>query len=139
MAPSPCPHCGRAQDDETCRERFDLLLSLEFTDPAYGAVHHLTVPAYMLQHDGYSADAWPAARGLLRDFLEGGGMRPEDARRQPPQGIGSVTQGPRFQPARRVAWRRTIGDVRTDDPDAYVADVKAWAYAIIADTQGISR
>ena len=115
-----------------------MLLSLEFTDPDYGAVHHLTVPAYMLQHDGYSAEAWPVARELLSDFLDGS-ARPEGARRRPPDRIGSVTHGPRFEPAGRVAWTRTIGDVRTDDPDAYVADVKAWAYAIIEDIQGISR
>ena len=137
MARDPCPHCGRAQRDETCQERFDLLLSLEFTDPAYFSVHHLTVAAYMLQHDGYSSDAWLAARELIRDALERG-TPPEDARSRPDR-IGSVTAGPRHGPARGIAWTRTIGDVRTGDPDAYVADVKAWACAIIEDTQRISR
>jgi hypothetical protein len=134
MAHLPCQHCGRVVDGETCQARFDRLLALEFTDPAYGAVHHLTVPAFMLQHGGYSAEAWPAARDLLRGFLDGS-RRPEDRRQ--PGSEHSVARGRRFQAAADMAWTRTIGDVRTDDPDAYVADVKAWAWAIIADSQRI--
>ena len=48
-----CVWCGAryATPGETCEDRFNLALAREFEDPAFGMVHHLTVPAYMLQHN----------------------------------------------------------------------------------------
>lgn len=61
-----CPECG-AMD---CKSRFDEFLVLEFTDAGYGAVHHLTVTAYMLQHSSQlTREGWFHMRGLLREFL----------------------------------------------------------------------
>lgn len=47
----------------------------------YGAIHHLTVPAYMLQHPSrYSREGWLEARRLLAAFLAG--KAPAEVRRQ---------------------------------------------------------
>ena len=63
-----CPECGAA--DNLCQSRFDEFLVLEFTDPGYGAVHHLTVTAYMLQHSSkLTREGWLHERELLREFL----------------------------------------------------------------------
>ncbi len=43
-----CPECGAP--GSACATRFDEYLVLEFTDAGFGAVHHLTVGTYMLQH-----------------------------------------------------------------------------------------
>ncbi len=43
-----CPECGAP--DSACEARFHELLALEFEEAGYGAVHHLTVATYMLQH-----------------------------------------------------------------------------------------
>ena len=43
-----CPECGAPET--LCKTRYDKFLMLEFTDAGYGAVHHLTVAAYVLQH-----------------------------------------------------------------------------------------
>src|SRR5574342_566687 len=62
------PECGARE--KLCGNRFDEFLVLEFTDPAYGAVHHLTVATYMLQHSSKLTRAgWLHERELLREFL----------------------------------------------------------------------
>jgi hypothetical protein len=55
-----CPLCGgEFASIEQCRERFDLCMALEYQNPsAYGAVHHLSVVCYMLQHNAYSDEVW---------------------------------------------------------------------------------
>ena len=63
-----CPECGAP--DLLCKTRFDEFLVLEFTDAGYGAVHHLTVTAYMLQHSSQlTREGWLHERELLREFL----------------------------------------------------------------------
>ena len=63
-----CPECGAP--DNACKDRFDEFLVLEFTDPGYGAVHHLTVAAYMLQHSSrLTPEGWLYERELLKEFL----------------------------------------------------------------------
>jgi hypothetical protein len=63
-----CPECGAL--DQLCQTRFDEFLVLEFTDAGYGAVHHLTVAAYMLQHSSkLTREGWLHERELLREFL----------------------------------------------------------------------
>ncbi|MCB0192999.1 MAG: hypothetical protein KDJ65_13730 [Anaerolineae bacterium] len=63
-----CLHCGaNIQPNESCRDRFDLCLALEFENPiAFGAVHHLTVACYMLQHNAYARDVWLEATKIGR-------------------------------------------------------------------------
>ena len=63
-----CPECGAL--DSACAARFDEFLVLEFTDSGYGAVHHLTVAAYMLQYSSQlTREGWLYERELLREFL----------------------------------------------------------------------
>ena len=65
---NPCPECGAA--DSVCETRFHECLTREFEDPAYGAVHHLTVAAYMLQHSSkLTREGWLHERELLKEFL----------------------------------------------------------------------
>lgn len=49
---SRCTRCGAKVPGGTkgCRELFQEILVREYGDPAYGAVHLLTVDAYALQH-----------------------------------------------------------------------------------------
>jgi hypothetical protein len=139
MDPAACPHCGAPPtDDGPCQARFDRLLSLEFTDPGYGAVHHLTVPAFMLQHDRYSHAGWLAARELLRRFVEDG-VRPQEMRREHPRHEGSTVRGPSFADFGRITWSRTIADVGAADAAAYRSDVEAWAASVLGYTRDVAR
>jgi hypothetical protein len=58
-----CPECGAP--NAACATRFDECLVLEFSNAGYGAVHHLTVAAYMLQHSSkLTREGWLHMRGL---------------------------------------------------------------------------
>ena len=134
-----CRSCGaRWTDGEPCDARFDRALSLEFTDAAYAAVHHLTVTAYLLQHDRYSHDGWLAARALLRAMVEDG-LRPEEVRRVQRRPRASVTRGDQFRDFGLVRWSRTIADVRMADATGYRDDVRRWAGAVLDDTREVTR
>ena len=137
-----CPHCGAAyRGGPECEARFHRCLALEFEDPTtFGAVHHLSVSCYMLQHDGYSAPAWLEVREMVARFLREGTPPREMARRRRPlydqsRRGWSVTRGERVPGIERIRWSRTIADVRFDDVDTYCADVRRWAEAVVADTE----
>ena len=139
---NPCPLC-RAEypSGESCQERFDLCLALEFENPGtYGAVHHLTVICYMLQHNRYSREGWQQSRALLAEFVDQGRM-PDQVRREfrkpfdNKQRTWSFTQGDRLAEFGRIIWTRTIADLHTDDPVQYCTDVRDWAKSILADTE----
>src|ERR671920_2146456 len=69
-----CADCGAAiADGESCRGMFEQLLAYEHAFPeAFGAVHHLTVAVYSLQHPrGYSRDAIRMWRVIIGDALDG--------------------------------------------------------------------
>ncbi|MCC6179396.1 MAG: hypothetical protein IT305_29155 [Chloroflexi bacterium] len=149
-----CAQCGAAlPDDTTCQALFDRCLAREFEDPAYGAVHHLTVPAYLLQHNGYSRSGWLEARRLLDGFVQGG-LTPSEARRQSARAVarrkqsassanGGRAQGSRSSPkldrADRVQWTANIGDVRLEHADVYCDDVRRWAARVVADASALVR
>jgi hypothetical protein len=135
-----CPQCGAIlASGETCGERFDTAQMMELGDPAYYAVHHLSVPCYLLQHNAYSRDGWPAVRQLLRLFVSEG-LTPVQARRQnrrmwdSGQRRWSLTKGTKPTQVNDIAWTRTIADVRIDTAGHYRADVREWAIAVLADT-----
>jgi hypothetical protein len=141
-----CALCGAAlAPGETCRDRFDATLALEIENPsAYGAVHHLSVLCYMLQHNAYSRAAWPAARQLLHEFVHDGLTATQTRRRNRARFDNehrswSVTQGARLPGVGTVAWTRTMADVRVDTVEQYCADVRDWARAVLADTATIAR
>ncbi len=136
-----CPECGaQYAEDDDCDSRFNQCLALEYENPsAYGAVHHLTVACYMLQHNRYSHRAWLEAREMLRQFVEEG-VEPAEMRRANKRRVDSsqrewsIAQGPRFSGFGSISWTRTIADVRLGNPGEYGEDVKRWARAILSDT-----
>lgn len=140
MSP-PCPLCGAEfPAGEHCRDRFDLCLAKEFENPAtYGAVHHLTVACYMLQHNAYSRQGWLGARELLVQFVREGKTTAEvgaqnrrklDSR----QRKWSIIKGEKIS-TEGLIWTRTIADVRLDTPELYCAGVELWAKSVLADTE----
>jgi hypothetical protein len=138
---SSCADCGSVQEPgASCRQCFDALLAFEYEHPiAFGAVHHLTVAAFYLQHpQGYSLDALNAWRGVLTESL--------NAKRTQRDILAAMTA--RFEGAKRVrdrdaakpkwwpdAWPVTIRDVlapNRDLPsvDEYVERARAWAASV---------
>jgi hypothetical protein len=136
-----CPECGAS--DSLCQTRFNEFLALEFTDADYGAVHHLTVSAYMLQHSSQlTREGWLHERDLLREFLIEK-KSPSFIRKQNKDLVDSGKR--KFKIASRdglpviskSTWTRTILDVRTENADMYCADVTAWARSVLEDVQGL--
>ncbi|HEV2239390.1 MAG TPA: DUF5946 family protein [Ktedonobacterales bacterium] len=142
--PYHCPQCGATYStDETCASRFNDCQAREFSDPAYFAVHHLSVPCFMLQHDHYSRAGWIRVWRLLVRFLDG--LAPEQARRDARKaGAGgnrmpSLTRGPKLVGVAAVTWSRTIADVRRDSAEQYCADVRAWTAQVVRDAEELMR
>ena len=136
-----CPECGAP--DSLCQERFDEFLVLEFTDAGYGAVHHLTVAAFMVQHSSkMTREGWLFERNLLREFL---------IENKPPAYIRTqnrdvVDSGKRkFKIKSRDGkpvinkntWRKTILDVRAENADVYCEDITAWAMSVLEEAEAI--
>ena len=136
-----CPECGAPET--LCQTRFDEFLVLEFTEVGYGAVHHLTVTAYMLQHSSkLTREGWLHERELLREFL---------VENKPPafirkQNRGLVNSGKRtfkiksrdgLPVINKTMWTKTILDVRTENAEVYCADVSVWARAVLEEAQGL--
>ena len=138
-----CPECGAPE--VLCQTRFDEFLALEFTDAGYGAVHHLTVTTYMLQHSSkLTREGWLHERELLREFL---------VENKPPafirkQNRDLVDSGKRTFKIKsrdgkpvinKTSWTKTILNVRTENAEVYCADVSAWARAVLEDVETIKR
>ena len=137
-----CPECGASET--LCQTRFDEFLVLEFTDAGYGAVHHLTVTAYMIQHSSkLTREGWLHERGLLHEFL---------VENKPPafirkQNRDLVDSGKRTFKIKsrdgkpvinKSSWSKTILDVRTENAEVYCADINAWAKAVLEDAEAIT-
>ena len=119
-------------------------MALELTNPDYGAVHHFTVPAYMLQHPSrLSADGWQAMAQILHEFLVDGvssaRMRQliQQQQKTRPKSFSIVKGSPAERPS--WTWTTTIMAVRLEDPALYCADVRAWAEAVHYDIQQNSQ
>jgi hypothetical protein len=143
MSNSICPICGAPlPPGSTCEDLFNAAQFREIEDPAYYAVHHLSVPCYMLQHNNYSRRGWTAVRDLLSRFVEEN-LDPQTARheiQQSPQGSQrgwSLTRGEKHPGVATIRWTRTVADLRLDSPDHYCADVRAWARSILEDSRQI--
>ena len=141
-----CPQCGAEfPSDELCRDRFDLCLAREFENPTtFGAVHHLTVACYMLQHNAYSREVWLEARNMIAQFIRAGVTPAEKRQQNRPRfdsgrRVWSVTKGAKLSEFDTIAWSRTIASLRLDDPESYCAGVKLWATCILADTEPLMR
>lgn len=134
-----CPACGARLDNNVeCRTRFDEILGLEFSKPAYFAVHHLSVAAYQLQHNHYSREGWITMARLLCRFIRDGipvDVAAREIRNASARGDESRnwTKGPKLSGVEAINWRKTIADVRLETSELYCADVKAWAEAVCRD------
>lgn len=130
MAPSDCRHCGLPD----CETRFQQCLTLDFSAPGYGAVHHLVVPTWMLQHDAYVDAVRPGIVHFVLAHLD----RPPSARTM--AAIRAATGGPvrvtRREPpeedtsAGARPWGLTVADVDASSATAYRRTVRAWAESV---------
>ena len=134
-----CPECGA----ENCQARFDEFLVLEFTDAVYGAVHHLTVATYMLQHSSkLTKEGWLHMRWLLKEFLVEN-KSPAFIRKQNKDLVDSGKR--KFKIASKdgrpviskTTWTKTILDVQVDSAQVYCDDVIVWARSALKDVEGL--
>lgn len=137
-----CPECGAVwRDGLTCRDHFDQMLAWEFEDPeGAGALHHLTVLSYNLQHPSvYSPEGLEMAKQLMGQFISDE-VSPKQVRRQNRQTLDSgkrsfkiagtpEAQGVYTAPVR---WTTTAGDVTAGGVDGLCARVQAWAHTVYA-------
>ena len=136
-----CPECGATET--LCKTRFDEFLVLEFTDAGYGAVHHLTVAAYMLQHSSQlTREGWLHERGLLREFLVEN-KPPSFIRKQNKDLVDSGKRKFKIKSkdgqrvVNKSTWTKTILDVRTENAEVYCEDINAWARSVLEDAEKI--
>lgn len=136
-----CPECGTMY----CRRRFNECLALEFSDMRYGAVHHLTVSAYMLQHSSrLTREGWLHERKLLREFLVEN-KSPSFIRKQNRDLVDSGRRTFKFKSRdgklviQKSAWTRTILDVHMGDPETYCIDITAWARSVLEEAETIKH
>ena len=136
-----CPDCGAPET--LCKTRFDEFLTLEFTDAAYGAVHHLTVSAYMLQHSSkLTREGWLHERELLREFLIEN-KRPAFIRKQNKDLVDSGKRTFKIKSKdgvpviNKTMWTKTIVDVRVEKAQVYCEDVTAWARSVLDEAENI--
>ena len=136
-----CPECGAP--DNLCQTRFDEFLVLEFTDAGYGAVHHLTVATYMLQHSSkLTREGWLHERELLREFLVEN-KPPTFIRKQNKDLVDSgkrkfkIKSRDGLPVINKTIWTKTILDVRMENAEIYCEDVIAWARSVLEDVQGL--
>ncbi len=134
-----CPECGAPES--ACEARYHECLAKEFSEAGYGAVHHLTVSAYMLQHSSrLTKEGWLFERDLLKDFLVNE-KDPALVVKQNQARLDSGTRGfkiastdgqPRID---RRQWSKTILDVHLDTAEMYCQQVVAWAQSVLADAE----
>ncbi len=137
-----CPECGAV--DSLCRTRFDELMALEFSDPAYfGTVHNLTVATFMLQHSSkLTKEGWLYERELLREFLVEN-KSPSFIRKQNKDLVDSgkrkfkITSKDGKRIISKTTWKKTILDVRTENAEVYCGDIKAWARSALEDAENV--
>jgi hypothetical protein len=142
-----CAECGAAQAGGACIECFHALLAFENENPpAFGAVHHLTVACYYLQHPaGYALPALEMWRTMVADSLAGRATVEEMLRRARKRFEGAArarvpgATAPRGWPSR---WPMTVTavlrpDERLTSPE-YIDRAMAWArstHATLSETR----
>ena len=136
-----CPECGAL--DQLCQTRFDEFLILEFTNAGYGAVHHLTVTAFMIQHSSrMTREGWMYERELLREFLIEN-KPPSYIRKQNKDRVdsGKRTFKIKSRDGKRIieksTWKKTILDVRDDNAEVYCEGITAWAKSVLQDAEEV--
>jgi hypothetical protein len=137
-----CPECGAP--DNLCQTRFDEFLILEFTDAGYGAVHHLTVATYMVQHSSkMTREGWLYERDLLREFLVEN-KSPSLIRKQIKDTVDSGKRTFKFKSKdgvpviNKTMWTKTILDVRAENAEVYCEDVTVWARSVLEEAEEVA-
>lgn len=138
-----CPECGAP--DNACETRFHEFLVKEFEDASYGAVHHLTVATYMLQHSSkLTREGWLHERELLREFLVEN-KSPAFIRKQNKDLVDSGKRKFKIKSRNglpvinKTTWTKTILDVRVENAEDYCEDVTAWARSALDESEKISQ
>jgi hypothetical protein len=128
--------CGSRVPDgfESCRAGFEEVCAREYLDPAFGAVHLLTVDAYALQH---SEEHRPRSNAFhlmrLCALLERGG-NPAIGQRPPRQVGKALEEDYRAFPTLAPPTDRgsqTVAEVRAaHDAKEHAERVRAWARSV---------
>ena len=144
-----CNQCGAVYDDGAdCESCFHALLAYENERPAaFGAVHHLTVATYYLQHPaGYTHEALAHWREILalsldgtatvRDLRDLAGRRFAGSRRVREKNAAAPNWWP-------TGWSKTIQSVFTPDTtidvDTYVDRAREWGRETRATLDAVHR
>ena len=137
-----CPECSAP--DNLCQTRFDEFLILEFTDAGYGAVHHLTVATYMVQHSSkLTREGWLFERDLLREFLVEN-KPPAFIRKQNKELVDSgkrkfkIKSRDGLPVINKTTWAKTILDVRAENTEIYCEDINTWAGSVLEEAEEIA-
>lgn len=134
-----CLDCGaRLEAGTTCQSIFDSFLTLEFSDPAYGEVHFLTVACFMVQHGRYSDATLAWIQSKLRAYLEEN-LPVSEIRRSAADETNNVERGwqvlrqAQDRPLPKINWQVTIADVAEHAADAadYCNWVRRWGAATL--------
>lgn len=137
-----CPECGAP--DAACEIRFHECLALEFQDPAFGVVHHLTVTAYMLQHSSQmTREGWIHQREILHQLLIED-KPPAFIRQQNKDLVDSGKRAFKIKSKdgkpviNKTTWTKTVLDIRMENAEEYCEDVIAWASFVLQDAETIT-
>ena len=136
----PCPSCGAVwEDGQDCQQRFDECLALEFSHPTFGAVHHLTVPAFMLQHSGkLTTEGAQAMLDILHLFLVKHAS-PSHVRATYSGILDNKQRGWKFTKTSSAVlidsniWTCTISSVTMESGEKYCETIKDWAWSVYRD------
>jgi hypothetical protein len=130
-----CFDCGaRLSAGLTCQAIFDEFLVLEFNDPAFGAVHFLSVACFMIQHKRYSDEGLIWIENQMQAYLEGRATLVQ-IRAAAAQEVGSskrswkINRQPDERPLPMIHWSMTITDIwlNFEDAQSYHKLVRRWA------------
>lgn len=135
-----CSECGAVwHGGITCLDHFHQMLAWEFESPGdAGAVHHLTVLCYNLQHPSvYSPDALIEAKALLARYVVDG-VSPQQIRSEYQETLDSGTRSYKIRGnpdsygtyAHPVNWKTTIKHITAGGLDGYCKRVEDWAKSV---------
>ena len=117
------------------KKKFDACLELEYSNPEYASMHHITVLAFMLQTGRYTPAYKEDALKMLKNFLSHPYKIPSKStiKSYNLQLSRSKRKGNIFTKSstKILETKMTILDVRLNTPDHYCEDVIAWAKSII--------
>jgi hypothetical protein len=150
-----CAECGALlPGDETCRDRFHLLLAAEVDNAELAAMHGLTVLTYHMQHPSltkpwfqvYGAEALRRvfARGedwgavLLEEHPRGVGRRRSAAAIAARKAAAPPTM-PEWVAAHPIAGELTIASIDPIAASGQSEQVLAWARSVAQDRVWIAR